>query len=497
MAAPMCTQRGFRLLGGTCSSKGLGQLGSCGQLRNFAGRVRVVSADAEGCAPLNQSGKPSMFRSKIQAGKHNLVADEPLKVGGADEGPNPYDLVLSALGACTSMTLKMYAVRKKLPLEGVTVELSHAKVYGKDCAECGDKTPGQIDRIERNITIHGDELSDEQRQRLLEIANMCPVHRTLERSAVVVSKLVKEAQHPRLDLIFRGRGSTIGPGFDVMRLLPFSRKRSVGNFVFLDHMGPAVLPAGTTGVGPHPHIGLCTLTYLFKGQLLHRDSTGAEQVIAPGQVNLMVSGRGVVHSERLPAAASTSMELHGLQLWLALPREEQSCEPSFHHLEELPAVFEGEPGVNARLVLGSLAGRTSPVPAPGVGTFMIDVMMDEGSTLRVPLQPNVEVAVYPAEGKVQSGAEMSELMPGVCAAYHPVAEEGGSTLEVRAIEKSRVAVLGGLQLPEKRQMWWNFVHTDTEEIKKAAERWRAQDKTAFPTPVNEPNDDFVPAPERR
>lgn len=276
-------------------------------------------------------------------------------------------------------SLARYADRKGLPLEGVDVRLSHSKVHASECKECisgkEGKQPARFDRVERIITLRGHHLTEAQRRRLLEIADMCPVHRSLEGGSVaVISRLAEEGEtacerkgesHPELQLEFTSRFTprlstspsasllpcfspcrtallasptpevdptpsplsprlaTLRPGFEVRRVLPFRQKMSVGPFVFMDHMGPA---SSALEVGPHPHIGLCALTYLYGGALLHRDSTGAEQPILPGDVSFMVSGKGSTHSERSAEVEHLARQqkgggqlLHGLQLWVALP----------------------------------------------------------------------------------------------------------------------------------------------------------------------------------
>lgn len=408
----------------------------------------------------------SQFYQRISSGNHVFFADEPVSLGGADEAPSPYEMLLGSLGACTSITLQMYARRKGLPLEGVEVDLDHSKVYKADCEDCGKLSDGStvksrkgpmIDRIERKIRLIGDDLTPADRKRLLQIANACPVHKTLEAGAAVVTTENTEAapaaagsasastsegnpSRPLRQAVVAEAHTTAGhqlvpddpDSIVVRRALPQRGIRSCGPFVFLDHFGPVDLDRqAPVDVGPHPHIGLCTLTYLYSGAILHRDSTGAEQPILPLAANWMVAGRGVVHSERGKEAAHLVEQgpdgrrtAHGLQLWVALPREQEDVEPSFHHVakEDLPviacdaesrsgATAAGSEGTVARVVAGEAMGVRSPVPVHSP-MFLVDLQLPSSGWFRFELPAGQEAAVYVAKGAVQVGGERAQAATG-------------------------------------------------------------------------------------
>lgn len=255
-------------------------------------------------------------------------------------------------------------------------------------------------------------------------------------------------------------------GFQVRRALPSAQRRMVGPFVFLDQMGPVVLRAGEgMDVRPHPHIGLATVTYLFDGELLHRDSLGSVQVIQPGAVNWMTAGRGIVHSERTPPAArGGGGKLFGIQTWVALPRALEETAPSFVHTPaaELPVV-EGE-GVVLRLVAGALHGVRSPVRAH-TETIYADAVMEEGARLEVPAE-HEERAVYVAEGTVEESGARHEA--GRLLVLRP-----GAPVVLRAVTPARVVLLGGDAMDGPRHIWWNFVASSPERIEAAAADWEA------------------------
>lgn len=283
-------------------------------------------------------------------------------------------------------------------------------------------------------------------------------------------------------LLIEPRQSDIG-GFQVNRLLPYRRRRAVGPFVFLDHMGPVdFAPGAGLDVLPHPHIGLATLTYLFAGAIGHRDSVGSNQVIRPGDVNWMIAGSGVVHSERTPAPVrAAGGTVNGLQIWVALPVAEEERAASFEHhgAADLPAWEEA--GVHLRLVAGTAFGRTAPVTVLSP-MFFVDADCPGGTALTVPADLG-ERALYVVEGTA-SAAGMA--VP----AGRLLVLEDGAPVEVVAKAASRLVLLGGAPLEGPRHMWWNFVSSSKDRIETAKADWQARRFDPVPGET-----EFMPLPE--
>lgn len=284
-----------------------------------------------------------------------------------------------------------------------------------------------------------------------------------------------------IELIIEPRDRDLG-GFSVRRVLPTIGRKAVGPWVFFDHMGPAAFPAGEgINVRPHPHINLATVSYLFEGEILHRDSIGSIQAIRPGDINLMVAGRGIVHSEReRTEVTARARRLHGLQLWLALPEDEEEVEPAFHHYTgaEIPAVEEG--GVPIRVMMGSAYGVTSPVKV-FAETLYIEAHLQPGQAVTLPEAE--ERAVYVAEGSLS--VQGSTIPAHSMAVFSP--EE---VVIVEAAAESRIAIVGGEPLG-RRYMEWNFVSSRRSRIEQAKDDWKAG---RFPK-VPGDEDEFIPLPE--
>ena len=266
--------------------------------------------------------------------------------------------------------------------------------------------------------------------------------------------------------VLEGRPRDLG-GFSVRRVLPAGGLQTVGPFIFFDHMGPAVFATGSgVDVRPHPHIGLATVTYLYAGELMHRDSLGSAQVIRPGAVNWMVAGRGIVHSERTPVdarRASGGAPIHGIQTWIALPRGREEADPAFEH-HPSPALPEvREPGVVLRLIAGEAYGRRAPASVFSP-LFYVDASLDAGAAVDLPSEYE-QRAVYVAEG----GIESDGLRHGV---GRMIVFAGGAHGSIRALEASRVMLLGGAALDGPRYIWWNFVASSRERIEQAKLDWR-------------------------
>jgi hypothetical protein len=268
--------------------------------------------------------------------------------------------------------------------------------------------------------------------------------------------------------------------FDVRRVLPAAERRMVGPFIFFDHMGPAVFPPGAgIAVRPHPHIGLATVTYLFEGEIVHRDSLGYVQPIRPGALNLMTAGRGIVHSERAGDDLAVTSRLHGIQSWTALPADLEECEPSFvhHPADALPEVETG--GGTVRVLLGSALGRTSPAVLASP-TLYLEVRMPRGARFDVP-QELAERAAYVVSGRVEiDGHEYGEGVMAIARRGAPVA--------IRASEASLLMIIGGEPVGA-RHIWWNFVATSQERIERAKQDW--QDGRFAKVPGD---DEFIPLP---
>ncbi len=289
---------------------------------------------------------------------------------------------------------------------------------------------------------------------------------------------------PVVDVVVDAPARDVG-GFPVRRALPSLHQRRVGPFVFFDHMGPVDLaPGAGLDVRPHPHIGLATVTYLFEGEILHRDSLGSEQVIVPGDVNWMTSGRGIVHSERTPAAArARGSRLHALQSWVALPLADEETEPGFYHHDSSTIPVKVEPGIVLRVIAGKAYALESPVRVFSP-TLYVHARLEAGSELVVD-GGHAERAVYAIEGDVDVGGALHS--PGQLIVLRP-----GASATVRARTAASVMLLGGAPLDGPRHVWWNLVSSSNERIERAKTEWRER---RFP-PVPGDDVEFIPLPER-
>ncbi|MEN1786341.1 MAG: pirin family protein [Bacteroidota bacterium] len=290
-----------------------------------------------------------------------------------------------------------------------------------------------------------------------------------------------------IGLIIEEKAADIG-NFMVGRLLPFRQKRAVGPFVFIDHMGPACLAEHQNlDVPPHPHIGLSTLTYLFDGSIMHRDSLGNAVEIKPGEVNWMTAGKGVVHSERTPEYMRKKDKfLHGLQIWIALPKHLEQTDPSFFHInkEDIPSWEDG--GVSYKLVAGEIRNKKSPVPIHSP-LYFIEIKTESAQTVSIGSELFGEVGMYVLEGSVNiedNDYGSKQLLIAKSAALCEFKTNGPTTLYL----------FGGEPFDEERFMFWNFVHSDKAMLERAKANWKQQNLSAFP---KIPGDDqeYVPLPE--
>ena len=287
----------------------------------------------------------------------------------------------------------------------------------------------------------------------------------------------------KLDLVIVPRARDLGD-FEVRRALPHGKRQMVGPFIFFDQMGPVQFVAGKgMDVRPHPHIGLATVTYLFGGKVMHRDSEGNALEIVPGEMNLMTAGRGIVHSERTPSVErAAGQSMFGIQSWIALPQSHEEMAPSFQHFAAtaMPVVEDG--GVRARVIAGSAFGKTSPV---GMGSdwFYVEVLLEEGR--QAPLDADHEErAIYVVEGEVEIAGDSFEA-PRLLV-FRP-----GDRITVTAKRAVRLMFLGGAALEGPRHIWWNFVSSRQERIEEAKEAWKSGRFQPVPGET-----EFIPLPER-
>ena len=282
-----------------------------------------------------------------------------------------------------------------------------------------------------------------------------------------------------------GHQRDLGDGFMVSRVLPAAHRHAVGPFVFMDHLGPLTIPADQTmDVRPHPHIGLATVTYLWQGRIEHKDGLGNIQIIEPGAVNWMTAGRGIVHSERTATEdRGKPQTMHGLQLWVALPRNREQGEPSFEHTDAsaLPALhFDG---VSGRLVAGRAYGKYSPVSTPS-DLFYVDARVQKGKCLKLP-DEYVQRAAYVVDGAMHVGNEA--LSPGELVSFEPKVN-----IDLIADVNTHVVLLGGAPLDGPRYIWWNYVASSEALLEQAREAWREQ---RYPMVKGDP--EFIPLPENK
>ncbi len=287
-----------------------------------------------------------------------------------------------------------------------------------------------------------------------------------------------------LDLVIVPRTRDLGDGFAVRRALPHGKRQMVGPFIFFDHFGPVQFVSGQgMDVRPHPHIGLATVTYLFDGSIMHRDSEGNVQEIQPGAMNLMTAGRGIAHSERTPdVQRANGQKMLGLQSWIALPKDREEIAPSFQHYgaDSLPSVQDT--GFTARVIAGSSFGVAAKVDMVSPW-FYVEVSLDEGKS--VPLDADHEErAIYVVDGEVEIAGDRHEGPRMLI--FRP-----GDRITVRATRPTRMMFLGGTALEGPRYVWWNFVSFSKERIEQAKADWKSGRLEAVPDET-----EFIPLPER-
>ena len=282
-------------------------------------------------------------------------------------------------------------------------------------------------------------------------------------------------------LIIEPRSRDLGE-FSVRRALPDKRRQRIGPFIFFDHMGPAEFPPGKgVNVRSHPHIGLATVTYLFDGEILHRDSLGFVQRIQPGAVNWMTAGRGIVHSEKVtPEILESGQKLHGIQTWVALPTDKEEIEPSFSHYPaaEIPVVALD--GAKATIIIGRAFGEESPV-ATESDTLYVELKLDAGAEVNLPSAQ--EAGIYVVDGEV-------EIAGGAISAGQLAVLSDRAKGSITASKSSHVMLCGGDTLDGERHLWWNFVSSSRERLAQAKNDWRDGRFDRVPE-----EDDFIPLPE--
>lgn len=287
-----------------------------------------------------------------------------------------------------------------------------------------------------------------------------------------------------VDLVILPPVRDLGDGFQVRRALPSAHRRMVGPFIFFDEMGPATFGAGEgLDVRPHPHIGLATITYLLEGEILHRDSLGSVQPIRPGEVNWMTAGSGIVHSERTAQEQrSHANALFGLQTWVALPTQAEEVDPAFvhHKATDIPVIEDA--GTRLTLIAGTSDGLVSPVKTFSDMVYA-DIALADGARYQVKAE-HIERAIYVVGGEVEVVGQTGTFAKDELVVFKP-----GAEVILRARGQTRIMLLGGEPLPEKRNIFWNFVSSSAERIEQAKEDWKAGRFARVPG-----ESEFIPLP---